>query len=728
MTRVVLNIGGMTCASCSQSLEKALGNAEGVSSASVSLPRSTAAVEYDESRTSVSELSKIVRKAGFKVLDSPASDMPADIGRDLAAAVLFSIPIIYLAMGPMIGLPLGPLGDDDRALALMQLALCVPVLLAGRRFYTRGFPALARRTPNMDTLVALGTSAAVIYSLYITSAVLGGSGDVHELYYDSAAMIIALVMVGKYLESRSRKRTGDSVRRLLDLAPGEASVMRDGREVRIPVEELRAGDAVVIRPGESIPADGTVTEGQTAVDESMLTGESVPADRTAGDRVFSGTVNVSGSILMTAEGVGEDTVLRRIVRMVEEAQGSKAPISRMADRVAGVFVPAVMTVAIAACLLWLAAGRDIGFSLTVLISVLVISCPCALGLATPLAIIVGTGKAAEMGILFKDAESMETAGRADTVVLDKTGTVTEGRPRVTDIVGDVLGIAASAESSSEHPLAKAVVERAVEEGLDVRRPSGFRAHVGGGIECELEGVRVLIGNRALVEEKGADPSAYAEEHAVLSEEGKTVMFVAADGEVLGLIAVADTIKDSSRPAVERMRGLGLDVVMITGDSEGAARRISAEAGIPEYRHSARPDDKAAAVGDLQSEGRTVIMAGDGINDAPALARADVGFAVGSGTDIAIDSADVVLIGDDLGDMATAVEISRATLGNIKQNLFLAFCYNAVCIPIAAGLPYLLGMGMIHGMPMIAAAAMSVSSVSVVLNSLRLTRFSPGAEP
>jgi len=393
----------------------------------------------------------------------------------------------------------------------------------------------------MDTLVALGTSAAVIYSLYITSAVLGGSGDVHELYYDSAAMIIALVMVGKYLESRSRKRTGDSVRRLLDLAPGEASVMRDGREVRIPVEELRAGDAVVIRPGESIPADGTVTEGQTAVDESMLTGESVPADRTAGDRVFSGTVNVSGSILMTAEGVGEDTVLRRIVRMVEEAQGSKAPISRMADRVAGVFVPAVMTVAIAACLLWLAAGRDIGFSLTVLISVLVISCPCALGLATPLAIIVGTGKAAEMGILFKDAESMETAGRADTVVLDKTGTVTEGRPRVTDIVGDVLGIAASAESSSEHPLAKAVVERAVEEGLDVRRPSGFRAHVGGGIECELEGVRVLIGNRALVEEKGADPSAYAEEHAVLSEEGKTVMFVAADGEVLGLIAAADTI-------------------------------------------------------------------------------------------------------------------------------------------------------------------------------------------
>ena len=729
MTKVKIRIGGMTCAACSSSVERALNNVEGVSKAAVNLATNTATVDFDDRTTDVSKLHEAVEDTGFDVIDTDGGKEEKDNERNtqirLIVAVIFTIPLLYVAMGPMVGAPFpDALHDDHKIYAILQLALCIPVLIAGSNFYVRGFPNLIRLRPNMDTLVALGTSAALIFSVYATVNIFNGSGDAHSLYFESAATIITLVMLGKYLESRSKYRTGESVRKLMRLAPLEANVIRDGFEIAVPVGEVIVGDTVMIRPGERIPVDGIIEEGSTVVDESMLTGESEPADRTAGDHLYGGTMNINGSVRMTAGSVGDDMVLSQIIRMIEDAQSSKAPVARLADKVAGYFVPAVMAIALISCMLWLVSGKDLEFALTVLISVLVIACPCALGLATPLAIIVGTGKAAEHGILFKNAESLEASGHIDAVALDKTGTVTVGRPNVTDVVSLVdtsylIRVAASAESFSEHPLGKAVTEYG--SGYGLTTPTGFKAHIGNGIECTVDGKEVHIGNLAFMERIGIPVSQMIGEYERLTSEGKTVMIVSEDLTVIGAIAVADTIKTTSTEAVASLKEMGIKVIMVTGDGERTATAIAEKVGIEDVVSETLPGDKSYIIKGLQTE-HTVAMVGDGINDAPALTQSDVGIAVGSGTDIAMDSADVVLMNSDLRSVPVSIKIGRRTLKNVKQNLFLAFCYNVIGIPIAAGLLYVFGGPLLD--PMIAAAAMSLSSVSVVSNALRLRRFDP----
>jgi len=724
-----IRIGGMTCAACSSSVERALRSIEGVTKAAVNLATNTATVDFDDNVTDVSKLHEAIEDTGFDVITAGDEKEEKDDGHNakirLIVAVLFTVPLLYVAMGPMIGIPFpDPVHDDHELYAMLQLLLCIPVLLAGSGFYVRGLPNLFRLRPNMDTLVALGTSAALIFSIYATVNIFNGNGDVHSLYFESAATIITLVMVGKYLESRSKYRTGESVRKLMGLAPQEASVIRGGTEVRIPIGEVVVNDVVIIRPGERIPVDGVIEEGSTVVDESMLTGESEPVDRMCGDNLYGGTMNINGSVRMVAEFVGDDTMLSQIIRMIEDAQSSKAPVARLADKVAGYFVPAVMVIAAIACLMWLLSGKDLEFSLTVLISVLVIACPCALGLATPLAIIVGTGKAAEHGILFKNAESLELAGRVDTVVLDKTGTVTVGRPDVTDVFALVdetylIRTAASAESASEHPLGKAITEYGLKHGLTT--PTEFKAHIGSGIECVVEGKHVHIGNLAFMERMNISTSRINDEYRRLTNDGKTVMIVSEERDVIGIIAVADTIKETSADAVASLKRMDIGVIMITGDGKRTADAIAGKVGIDNVIAETLPGDKSQMVKGLQNE-HVVAMVGDGINDAPALTQSDVGIAVGSGTDIAIGSADVVLMNNDLRNVPVSIEIGRKTLGNVKQNLFLAFCYNIIGIPIAAGLLYIFGGPLLD--PMIAAAAMSLSSVSVVSNALRLGRFKP----
>ena len=729
--KVRIRIGGMTCAACSSSVERALRDVEGVSKAAVNLATNTATVDFDDSVTDVSKLHEAVEGTGFDVITETDGgkeerDNEQNAKMRLIIAVLFTIPLLCVAMGPMIGAPFpDPIHDDHKMYAILQLALCMPVLIAGSGFYVRGFPNLFRLRPNMDTLVALGTSAALVFSLYATVNIFNGNGNVHSLYFESAATIITLVMVGKYLESRSKYKTGESVRNLMRLAPPEANVIRDGTEVRIPIDEVVVNDIIIIRPGERIPVDGIINEGSTVVDESMLTGESRPVDRLTGDRLYGGTMNMSGSVRMVAELVGDDTMLSQIIRLIEDAQSSKAPVARLADKVAGYFVPAVMIIAVVACMIWLLSGKDLEFALTVLVSVLVIACPCALGLATPLAIIVGTGKAAEHGILFKNAESLESAGRVDTVVLDKTGTVTVGRPDVTDVVSFVdeahlIRTAASAESASEHPLGKAIAEYG-SRNYELATPAEFKAHIGNGIECFVDGKEIHIGNRAFMERTGIDISQTKGEYERLTSEGKTTMIVSEDRNVIGIIAVADTIKGTSEGAVASLKEMNVKVIMVTGDGKRTADAIADKVGIENVVAETLPGDKSQIVKELQFE-HVVAMVGDGINDAPALTQSDVGIAVGSGTDIAIDSADVVLMNNDLRSVPVSIEIGRKTLRNVKQNLFLAFCYNVIGIPIAAGLLYIFGGPLLD--PMIAAAAMSLSSISVVSNAMRLGRFRP----
>lgn len=730
-----IRIGGMTCAACSTSVERALSNTEGVSKASVNLATNTASVEYDPDVTSLDKIYGSIEDTGFDVIEDTDESQREE--RDekntryrLITAVIFTIPLLYVAMGPMVGLPLpGFIHDDPKVFSTVQLILCIPVILAGSGFYVRGFPNLVKLRPNMDTLVALGTSAALIFSIYNMILIFDGQGDAHSLYFESAATIITLVMVGKYLESRSKYKTGESVRRLLRLAPQEAHVIRNGEEVVIDIDHVIVGDTVVIRPGERIPVDGTVVSGITTVDESMLTGESDFVDRAEGDRLYAGTMNINGNVRMNADLVGKDTMLSQIVVMIEDAQSSKAPVARLADKVAGYFVPGVMAIAVASCLLWLATGKDAEFALTVLISVLVIACPCALGLATPLAIIVGTGKGAEHGILFKNAESLELTGRVDTAILDKTGTITMGRPDVTDVVSlkdreHLLHLAASAETASEHPLGKAIVNYSLQHGIKTSEPAKFTAHIGNGIECVVDGSDVHIGNLAFMERMNIDASSLRDNIGTFTSDGKTVMLVSENRELIGLIAVADTIKDTSPGAVASLNDLNVRTIMVTGDGRNTAEAIARKVGITEVVAETMPGQKSDVITGLQKEGRVVAMVGDGINDAPALTQSDVGMAVGSGTDIAIGSADVVLMNDDLKSVPAAIEIGRATLRNVKQNLFFAFCYNIVGIPVAAGLLYVFGGPLLN--PMIAALAMSLSSISVVLNALRLRSFDPGS--
>jgi Cu+-exporting ATPase len=614
--------------------------------------------------------------------------------------------------------------------ALLQLALTLPIVIAGHRFYTVGYKAIVNRSPNMDSLIAMGTTAAIIYSLYSVYRIFIGDFDAVEgLYFETAGVIITLILLGKYLESVSKGRTSEAIKKLMGLAPKTAIVIRDGKEFEVPIDDVEIGHIILVKPGEKIPVDGVVLEGHTSIDESMLTGESIPVEKKAGDQVYAASINKNGMIQFKATKVGGDTALAQIIKLVEEAQGSKAPIAQMADIVSGYFVPIVFVIAVAAFLAWMISGESLIFSLTIFIAILVIACPCALGLATPTAIMVGTGKGAEYGILIKGGEALETTHKINTIVFDKTGTITEGKPVVTDVItangeekNHIIQIAASAEKGSEHPLADAIVKAAEKEKLEFLKVDHFEAIPGHGIEVEINGIQVLLGNRKLMNERNIPLAELEAKSDVLAGEGKTPMYLAMNQKMSGIIAVADVVKESSFKAIEKLQSMGIEVAMITGDNRKTADAIAKQVGIDRVLAEVLPQDKSNEVKKLQAEGKKVAMVGDGINDAPALAQADIGIAIGSGTDVAMESADIVLMRSDLMDVPAAIQLSKSTIRNIKQNLFWAFGYNVVGIPVAAGLLHIFGGPLLN--PIFAAAAMSLSSVSVLTNALRLKKFKP----
>ena len=754
MTKQKFNITGMTCSACSAHVEKAVRKLDGIQSADVNPLANSMMAEYDESILSAEGIIKAVvdsgygaslpQKTGEHKAETPSGSSGVD--QELAAmkhrliwSFVFLIPLFYISMGHMMGAPLPAfLLDHENAVSfgLTQLLLTLPILYLNDKYYKVGFKTLWHRSPNMDSLIAVGSAAAVLYGVFaIYQMGYGlGHGDMErvakyhmDLYFESAGMILTLITLGKYLETRSKGKTSEAITRLMDLAPKTASVIRGEAEVEIPVEEVVVGDKVLVRPGQSIPVDGIIMQGQSAVDESALTGESLPVDKGPGDKVAAASINKSGFFVFEASRVGEDTTLAQMIRLVEEASASKAPIAKLADQVAGVFVPVVMVIALVAAAAWLFTGHGATQALTAGVAVLVISCPCALGLATPVAIMVATGKGAEHGILIKSAEALETLHSIDTVVLDKTGTLTQGKPVVTDILPaadmeeeGLLTLAACLEGPSEHPLAAAIVEESQKRNLSITSVGGFAAVHGRGVKGAIGDRSFLGGNRAMMEEAGVDLAGFAEKAEKLSAQGKTPLYFADEKEVLGLIAVADTPKSTSAAAVAAFCQLGLEVVMLTGDNQRTADAIGQELGVTSVLAEVLPQDKERKVAQLQEEGKKVAMVGDGINDAPALARADVGLAIGAGTDVAIESADIVLMKSDLLDAAAAVELSRATIRNIKQNLFWAFFYNILGIPLAAGVFYAALNWQLN--PMFAAAAMSLSSVTVVSNALRLRFF------
>ncbi len=734
------SVTGMTCSACSAHVEKAVSRVPGVESCPVNLMLGSMVVTYDEAVTNTDAIIAAVVDAGYGAQQADTADRAKPLQQDktlssmrrrLVWSLVCLVPLFYLAMGHMMGLPVphwffaSPTGLW--VYAAVQMVLLIPILILNRAYFTGGFSRLVKGAPNMDTLVALGAAAGVIYSLI---TLLAGTADYHmpDFYFESAGMILTLVTVGKYLEQRSRSKTTGAITALLALSPDSAVVRRDGKEVTVPVEEITAGDTVIVRQGGKIPVDGIVTAGHGTVDESALTGESLPVDKAVGAGVSSATVCRSGYLELEAKRVGSDTTLAQIIRLMEEAASSKAPISRLADRISGIFVPTVITIAVAAALLWYFVGHmPLHFCLSVAIAVLVISCPCALGLATPVAVMVGTGKAAEQGILIKSAEALETLHKVDAVVLDKTGTVTEGKPRLTDLLclGDtteeeLLCLAASVETLSEHPLAHAITEAAQKRHIPLCPVTNFSAIPGGGVEATLDGKTIRAGNAQWMADCGINTAHLAGHAAALAENGKTPLYFADGDRLLGILAVADTVKPDSAAAIAQLKSMGKHVVLLTGDNQRTADAIAAQLGIDEVIAQVLPADKAAQVTHLQQQGRTVAMVGDGINDAPALATADVGIAIGAGTDIAIESADVVLMKSTLQDIATAISLSAAVIGNIRQNLFWAFFYNSIGIPVAAGILYR-AFGITLN-PMIAAAAMSLSSVCVVSNALRLRRW------
>ena len=739
---VSIPVSGMTCAACARAIERAVSRIDGVSNVSVNFAAEKALVRYDPRATRLLEIKQAITKAGYVPL---ASDAGAKVDAHqaakqreirilwirLAVSAASSLPLLYLAMGAMIGLPLPAALDPMRfplRCAVIQAALMIPAVAAGYRFYVVGSKAILRLSPNMDSLIAMGTSAAIAYSLWsVVGVARGDAGTVHDLYFETAAVIITLILLGKALEAVSKGRTSESIKKLMGLRPKTATVFHDGAEIEMPVEEVEEGDLILVRPGGRIPVDGEVVSGRTAVDESMLTGESIPVAKEPGSRVIGASINKNGSITFRATRVGADTVLARIIALVEEAQGSKAPIARLADTVSGIFVPIVFGIAVLAAGVWLLLGHGPAFALTVFVAVLTIACPCALGLATPTAIMVGTGRGAEHGILIKSGTALEIAQRIDTVVFDKTGTLTRGEPEVTDVIPapesgelEILALAASAEIGSEHPLGDAVKRAAEARGAVIKPAEEFRAVPGHGIEARVAGRAVLLGNLRFIAASGIDTAAGAADADRLAGEGKTPMYIAIDGRYAGLIAVADVVKDSSAAAIAALHRMGIQVVMITGDSKKTAAAIARRTGIDRVLAETLPQDKAAEVKKLQATGRKVAMVGDGINDAPALAQADLGMAIGSGTDVAMESAEVVLMRSDLMGVPTAIALSQAVMHNIRQNLFWAFAYNILGIPVAAGLLYAFGGPLLS--PIIAAAAMSMSSVSVLTNALRLKRF------
>jgi Cu+-exporting ATPase len=746
------NITGMTCTSCSSHVEKAVRKLPGVEHADVNLLANSMTAEYDDTALSARDIVKAVEDAGYgasvagaeqkttaPVQNDQVQEELADMKRRFIWSLVFLIPLFYISMGHMMGAPLpaGLLGHENAvAFGLTQLLLTLPIMYLNDKYYKVGFKALWHRAPNMDSLIAVGSAAAVAYGVFAIYQMGYGLGHMDmelvskyhmDLYFESAGMILTLITLGKYLETRSKGKTSQAIARLIDLAPKTATVVRNGVEVEVPVEEVRVGDRVAVRPGQAIPVDGVIVEGESAVDESALTGESLPVDKKVGDKVAAASINKSGFFLFEASRVGEDTTLAQMIRLVEEASASKAPIAKLADQVSGVFVPVVMVIALVSFAAWLLTGHSFTDALTAGVSVLVISCPCALGLATPVAIMVGTGKGAENGILIKSAEALETLQSINTVVLDKTGTLTQGKPVVTDVVpaagmreDDLLRLAVGLEGPSEHPLATAIVEEGKRRGLSAAAVSGFTALHGRGVRATVDGTVCLGGNRAMMEEVGVSLGDFPAQAEALAAQGKTPLYFADETRMLGLIAVADVPKPTSAQAVEAFHKLGLEVVMLTGDNQRTADAIGKELGVTQVMAEVMPQDKEGKIRALQSQGKKVAMVGDGINDAPALARADVGLAIGAGTDVAIESADIVLMKSDLMDAAVAVELSKATIRNIKQNLFWAFFYNALGIPLAAGVFYAALGWQLN--PMFAAAAMSLSSVTVVSNALRLRFF------
>ncbi len=736
---------GMGSDHCAGVVKKTLEAIDGVSNVETNFANSYAKFKYDSSQVKLSILKKAIDDAGYEAIlvdegeDAFEKEKKAKakelkvLKTKLIVSSLFSLPILYLAMVELINKALIPsfLNPEVFPLrfALSQVILSIPVLIAGYRFYTVGFKNLIKRTPNMDSLIALGTSAAYIYGIYAVYQIyLGNVEFVMNLYFETAGVIIALILLGKYLEALTKGKTSEAIKKLMGLAPKTATVIRDGKEQEVNIEEIEVGETILVRPGEKIPVDGEIIEGNSSIDESMITGESVPVDKKTGDKVIGATINKSGVIRFKATKVGKDTALAQIIKLIQDAQGSKAPIARLADIISGYFVWIVISIAILSFSVWYLLGAGFLFALTILITILIIACPCALGLATPTSIMVGTGLGAEHGILIKSAEALERAQKIDTIVLDKTGTITKGKPELTKVVSfskmsedEILRIASSIEKNSKHPLAESIVRGAEERGIKFEKVTDFKEIPGHGLQGKINGEELYVGNRKLMEDIKVSFENHIDEVHELEEKGNTVMFFANKEELLGIICVADTIKDTSKEAIAQFKSAGIDVYMITGDNQRTAYAIASQVGIDNEHVFAQvlPEDKSNYVKKLQDEGKVVAMVGDGINDAPALTRADIGIAIGAGTDVAIESADIVLMKSDLLDAVKSIQLSKNTMKNIKQNLFLSFAYNTAGIPIAAGLLYPF-FGFLLS-PMIAAGAMSASSISVLLNALRLKR-------
>ena len=743
-TNKTLKIEGMTCAACAKNIEKISKKLPGVIEANVNFATEKLTISFEPSLVRTADIKKAIEKAGYKALEDESNvDMDKEkkekeikaLWNRFLLSALFGVPLLLIAMIPMIAVRLNIMMPEIinpmmhmKGYAILELILVLPIMFTGKKYFIVGFKSLFRLSPNMDSLISMGTSAAFLYSIFAVYEILIGNPG-YEMYFESAGVILTLITLGKYLESVTKGKTSEAIKKLMGLAPKTAMIIRDNKEIEISIDEVVVGDIVVVKPGEKMPVDGEVVEGTTSVDESMLTGESMPVEKSIGHKIIGASINKNGSIKFKATKVGKDTALAQIITLVENAQGSKAPIAKMADVISSYFVPVVIVLALVSSIAWLLAGQSVVFSLTIFISVLVIACPCALGLATPTAIMVGTGKGAEYGVLIKSGVALETAHKIQTIVFDKTGTLTQGKPKVTDIVtvdgvdeSFLLQIAASAERGSEHPLGEAIVKEAEERSLEFKKVDSFKAIPGYGIEVSIEGNKIILGNRKLMIESEISLVKLEEVSNKLAEEGKTPMYIAIENKLSGIIAVADTVKENSKKAIERLHSMGIEVAMITGDNKRTAAAIARQVGIDRILAEVLPEDKANEVKKLQAEGKKVAMVGDGINDAPALAQADIGIAIGSGTDVAMESADIVLMRSDLMDVPTALQLSKKTITNIKQNLFWAFGYNILGIPVAMGVLHLFGGPLLN--PIIAALAMSFSSVSVLTNALRLKGFKP----
>lgn len=746
------DINGMTCTACANTIERQLSKLEGVESVAVNYATEQMHINYHTDALTTVDIMSAVDKVGYEAIDRTSDSQPSSAKaghgveehaalmlRRLILSLVFTLPVFYIAMGPMIGLPLPGILDGQQNLlfmALTQLLLTIPVMIIGAQFYQVGFKTLIKRAPNMDALIAVGTSAAFIYGIFVIYRLSYGFAynDMaivhkygHDLYFESVAVIITLITLGKYLEARAKKRTSAAIQELLALTPDEAIVLIDGEETVIPLSEVKVGDTLIVKPGGKVPVDGEVISGHSTLDESMLTGESLPIDKAIGDQVIGGTLNQTGMIQFSATKVGGDTTLAKIIQMVEDAQSTKAPIAKLADEISAYFVPAVLAISFVSFIIWTLLGYDFEFAFRIAVSILVISCPCALGLATPTAIMVGTGKGAQQGTLIKSGEALELMYKVTTVVFDKTGTLTNGKVKVTDLISldqskDLLRLAGAVEQASEHPLSMAVKEYALEQGARLPEVLDFKAVIGHGVVGKVEGRQVLVGNERLMKLYKIDVDTSIDHIHKFAKEGKTAVFVAYDKQVQGVIALADTIKSDAITTVQQLQAMDIQVIMLTGDHKVTAQAIGSEVGVNQIFAQVLPDEKADIIEKIQADGHKVMMVGDGINDAVALTTADVGLAIGNGTDVAIESADVVLMKDDLSDVISAIQLSKATIRNIKQNLFWAFIYNIIGIPIAAGLLYPITGLLLN--PMIAAAAMSFSSVSVVSNALRLKGFQP----